>query len=90
MNPIEKFFNQLKYYMKRDEPMSYNLIKKSIRKSIKYIELKTYKNYFKSSLTKTKEDINPFSNNGDPYYTNSYFGKIIDLYDVIFFKVNRF
>ena len=20
MNPIEKFFNQLKYYMKRDEP----------------------------------------------------------------------
>ena len=57
MNPIEKFFNQLKYYMKRDEPMSYDLIKKSIRKSIKYIELKTYKNYFKSSLTKTKEDI---------------------------------
>ena len=43
--------------MKRDEPMSYDLIKKSIRKSIKYIELKTYKNYFKSSLTKTKEDI---------------------------------
>jgi predicted CopG family antitoxin len=39
------------------EPMSYDLIKKSIRKSIKYIELKTYKNYFKSSLTKTKEDI---------------------------------
>jgi hypothetical protein len=36
---------------------SYDLIKKSIRKSIKYIELKTYKNYFKSSLTKTKEDI---------------------------------
>lgn len=29
MNPIEKFFNQfqLKYYMKRDEPMSYDLIK---------------------------------------------------------------
>jgi len=57
MNPIEKFFNQLKNYMKRDEPMSYDLIKKSIKKSIKYIELKTYKNYFKSSLTKTKEDI---------------------------------
>ena len=57
MNPIEKFFNQLKYYMKRDEPMRYDLIKKSIRKSIKYIELETYMNYFKSSLTKTKEDI---------------------------------
>ena len=33
--------------------MSYELIKKSIRKSIKYIELKTYKNYFISSLIKT-------------------------------------
>jgi hypothetical protein len=28
MNLIEKFFNQLKYYMKRDEPMCYDLIKK--------------------------------------------------------------
>ncbi len=37
--------------------MGYDLIKKSIRKSIKYIELKIYKNYFKSSLTMTKEDI---------------------------------
>jgi len=56
-NPIEKFFNQLKYYMKRDEPMSFDLIKKSIRKAIKYIELKSYVNYFKSSLRKTKEEI---------------------------------
>jgi hypothetical protein len=45
----------VEYYL--DEPMSYDLIKKSIRKSIKYIELETYRNYFKSSLTKTKEDI---------------------------------
>ena len=43
--------------MKKDEPMSYDLIKKSIKKSIKYIELKTYRNYFKSSLIKTKEEI---------------------------------
>ena len=57
MNPIEKFFNQLKYYMKKDESITYDLIKKSIRKSIKYIELKTYRNYFKSLLTKTKEEI---------------------------------
>jgi hypothetical protein len=49
--------NNLNTHYKNDEPMSYDLIKKSIRKSIKYIELKTYKNYFKSSLTKTKEDI---------------------------------
>ena len=56
-NPIEKLFNQLKYYMRKDEPMSYDLIKKSIKKSIKYIELETFNNYFKSSLTKTKKDI---------------------------------
>lgn len=56
-NPIEKFFNQLKYYMKKDEPMSYDLIKKSIKKAIKHIELKSYINYFNSSLTKTKEEI---------------------------------
>jgi len=69
-NPIEKFFNQLKYYMKYDERskifiknlrflfnelMSFDLIKKSIRKAIKYIELKSYVNYFKYSL-KTKEE----------------------------------
>ena len=29
MNPIDNFFNQLKYYIKRDEPMSYDLIKKA-------------------------------------------------------------
>ena len=45
-NPIEKLFNQLKYYMRKDEPMSYDLIKKSIKKSIKYIELETFTNYF--------------------------------------------
>ncbi len=55
MNPIEKFFNQLKYYMRKDEPMSYDLIKKSIKKSIKYIELKTYINYI--IFNKTKEEI---------------------------------
>ena len=37
--------------MKRDESMSYDLIKKSI----KNIEFKSYVNYFKSSLRKTKE-----------------------------------
>ena len=47
----------LYYYMRRDEPMSYNLIKQSIVKSIKYIKPNTYINYFKSSLIKTKNDI---------------------------------
>jgi len=50
-------FNQLKYYLKKNEPMSYELIKKSIKKAIKKIESKTYINYFKSSLRKTKKDI---------------------------------
>jgi hypothetical protein len=36
-----------------------------------------------------KNDINPTSNSGDPYYENSYFGKTIDKYDVIFWKNNR-
>ena len=40
-----------------NEPMSYDLIGKSIKKFIKYIELKTYISYFKSSLVKTKEEI---------------------------------
>ena len=56
-NPIEKFFNQLKYYMRKDEPMSYDLIKESIKSSIKNIKVINYYNYFKSSLTKTKKDI---------------------------------
>jgi len=56
-NPIEKFFNQLKYYMRKDEPMSYDLIKESIKNSIKNIKVINYFNYFKSSLTKTKKDI---------------------------------
>ena len=43
--------------MKKDEPMSYNLIKVSINKSIKNIKLKTFENYFKSSLIKTSTDI---------------------------------
>ena len=37
-----------------------------------------------------KNDINPTSNNGDPYYEGAYFGETIDKYDVIFFKNNRF
>ena len=37
-----------------------------------------------------KNDINPTSHEGDPYYINGYFGKTIDPYDVIFFKNNRF
>jgi len=37
--------------------MSYDLIKESIKSSIKNIKVINYFNYFKSSLTKTKKDI---------------------------------
>jgi hypothetical protein len=43
--------------MRKDEPMSYDLIKESIKSSIKNIKVINYFNYFKSSLTKTKKDI---------------------------------
>jgi transposase len=57
MNSIERYFNQLKYYMKKDEPMSYELIKTSIKNGIKKIRKESYENYFKSSLTKNNNDI---------------------------------
>ena len=37
-----------------------------------------------------KNDINSYSNNGDPYYENNYFGKSIEKENVIFWKKNRF
>jgi hypothetical protein len=45
------------YYLDMDEPLSYNLIKESIKSSIKNIKVINYFNYSKSSLTKTKKDI---------------------------------
>jgi hypothetical protein len=36
-----------------------------------------------------ENDINPSSIHGDPYFTNSYFDKTINPYEVIFFKTNR-
>ena len=56
-NLIEKMFNQLKYYMRKDEPMSYELIKESIVKSLKYISVSNFENYFKSSLEITKKEV---------------------------------
>ena len=51
-NPIEKCFYQLKTYIRRDEPMSYGEIKKTIKKAIKNITKENLHNYFKSSLEK--------------------------------------
>jgi transposase len=56
-NPIEAFFNQLKHYMRKDEPMSYDEVKVSLRKAIKKISKENLKNYFTSSLSKSKQYI---------------------------------
>jgi hypothetical protein len=61
-NPIEKMFNQLKYYMRKDEPMSFDLIKESIIKSLKFISVKNFQNYFKSSLEITKKEVEETKN----------------------------
>lgn len=57
MSPIERFFNQLKHYIRKDEPMSYEDVKKSIKKAIKHINKSNMSDYFKSSLQISKEEI---------------------------------
>ena len=46
--------------------------------------------YSNLDYRKINQDISKSSRQGDPYYPNSYFGKTIDKYDVVFFKNNRF
>ena len=57
LNPIERFFSQLKSYIRKDEPMSIDEIKKSVKNAIKKVSKDNLKNYFKSSLKKSKEEI---------------------------------
>jgi transposase len=45
-NPIEQFFNQLKHYIKKESPISYEDITTSIRKAITKIKEKHLQNYF--------------------------------------------
>ncbi len=52
LNIIEISFNQLKYYMKMDELMNFDEIKKSIKDSIKKINKENYINYFKGTYNK--------------------------------------
>ena len=54
-NPIEAYFNQLKHYIRKEEPMSYDDIKRVITKCIDLIDKKSYINYFNASLRKTKK-----------------------------------
>ena len=45
-NPIEQYFNQVKHYIKKESPISFADIKKTLEKSIKQVKEKNYKNYF--------------------------------------------
>ena len=48
LNPIENYFNELKYYIKQKQPMNYNKIKESIKYGIKNIKKEHYENYHKA------------------------------------------
>ena len=54
LNPIEFYFNQLKYYIKQKEPMNYDKIKNSIKYAIRNIKKEHYENYFYNSYDKDK------------------------------------
>lgn len=45
-NPIEQFFSQLKHYIKKDSPISYEDIKTSIGKAMTKVKEKHLNNYF--------------------------------------------
>jgi transposase len=45
-NPIEQYFNQVKHYIKKESPIRFVDIKKTLEKSIKQVKEKNYKNYF--------------------------------------------
>ena len=54
LNPIENYFNKLKYYIKQKQPMNYNKIKESIEYEIKNIKKEHYENYFYNTYDKNK------------------------------------
>jgi hypothetical protein len=45
-NPIEQYFNQVKHYIKKESPISFADIKKTLEKSISQVKENNYKNYF--------------------------------------------
>lgn len=52
LNPIENYFNELKYYIKQKQPMDYNKIKESVEYGIKNIKKEHYENYFYNAYDK--------------------------------------
>ncbi len=45
-NPIEQYFNQVKHYIKKESPIYFEDIKKTLAHSIKQVKEKNYQNYF--------------------------------------------
>ena len=45
-NPIEQYFNQVKHYIKKESPISFENIKKTLAHSIKQVKEKHYYKYF--------------------------------------------
>ncbi len=54
LNPIENYFNELKYYIKQKQPMNYDKIKESVEFGIKNIKKEHYENYFYNAYDKNK------------------------------------
>ena len=54
LNCIENYFNQLKHYIKQQEAMNYDKIKKAIEYAIKHITKQNYANYFYNAYDKNK------------------------------------
>ena len=52
LNPIENYFNELKYYIKQKQPMNYDKIKESVEFGIKNIKKEHYENYFYNAYDK--------------------------------------
>ena len=45
-NPIEQYFSQMKHYIKKESPISFDDIKKIVQKSIAKVKKENYNNYF--------------------------------------------
>ena len=46
MDTIENWFNQLKYYIKKDKVKNFNLLKESLKNSIDKIKKVNHENFF--------------------------------------------
>lgn len=51
-NPIEQYFNQVKHYIKKESPISFEDIKKTLSHSIKQVKEKNYIHSFNAEWLK--------------------------------------